>query len=220
MPMKPIAESKTRLAPALSDDLRVIVSLGMLVRVVAAATDTVGVEDVVVYGGDEAVCLACQRLGAGWRPDPGLGLNGCMRVGFSDAREEGPTHGLFLPADLPLITPDELSVFISAGIDEPVTIAPDLAEDGTNALLIALTTTFPTLLGEASFGKHVKQAEQHGVGHVVHRSDGIGLDIDTGADLERLMDLAPGFWDDLQLELREAGVEAFAPVNPVKEGAE
>ena len=42
----------------------------------------------------------------------------------------------------------------------------------------------------------------------------------SNADLERLMDLAPGFWDDLQLELREAGVEAFAPVNPVKEGAE
>ncbi|MFP6593938.1 MAG: 2-phospho-L-lactate guanylyltransferase [Dehalococcoidia bacterium] len=227
VPMKPITEGKSRLAPMLDADQRALLSLTMLLRVLGASTATPGIKDVVVYGGDDAVRHACELAGAGWRPDPGLGLNGCMTAGFSDATDEGSTHGLFLPADLPLLTSEALSMLIEAGQNKQMAIAPDLANDGTNALLIDLDTDFPTLLGEASYDRHVQQARQLGVDYIIHRPSNLrlelGLDIDTPTDMERLMDLTPYIWADLGREIREAGLEASLPENPgnpVKEPVE
>ncbi len=225
--MKPITEGKSRLAPMLTADQRALLSLAMLVRVLGAAVATPGIRDVVVYGGDDSVRQASKRAGAGWQPDPGLGLNGCLAAGFSDAMEAGFTHGMFLPADLPLLTSEALAMLIEAGLNKQMTIVPDLANDGTNALLIDLATTFPTLLGEASFDRHVLQARQLGIDYVVHRPKNLrselGLDIDTAPDMERLIDLTPDLWADLRRVIQEAGLEASLPensANPVKEPVE
>jgi 2-phospho-L-lactate guanylyltransferase len=229
--MKPITEGKSRLAPMLNSNQRALLSLAMLVRVLGAVTATPGIKDVVVYGGDDAVRMACERTGAGWRPDPGLGLNGCLADGFSDAVDEGFTHGMFLPADLPLITTEALSMLIDAGHNRQMTIAPDLANDGTNALLVDLASGFPTLLGDASFDRHIQQAKKLGVDYIIHRPDTLGeklrlelgLDIDTTPDMERLMDLTPDLWADLRRDIHEAGLEASLQENssePVKEPVE
>ncbi|MDP6822240.1 MAG: 2-phospho-L-lactate guanylyltransferase [Dehalococcoidia bacterium] len=220
MPMKPIAEGKTRLTPALTDDHRSLLSLGMLLRVIGSAVATPELGDVIVYGGDDAVRRACSRMGAGWRPDPGVGLNGCLGAAFSDAHEEGIDQALFLPADLPLVTTAMISEFIRAGAGAQVAIAPDRASDGTNALLVDLAVDFPTLLGEASFNRHTGQADRLGAVHIVHRSSGLGLDIDTASDLKRLVEETPHLWDDLRREIREAGLESALPTGPVKERAE
>ena len=215
VPMKPIVESKTRLTPALTDDKRSLLSLGMLLRVIGSAVATPELGDVIVYGGDEAVRRACSQVGAGWRPDPDVGLNGCLSAAFSDAREEGINQALFLPADLPLVTSETISEFIGAGAGTPVAIAPDRADDGTNALLVDMALEFPPLLGEASFKRHTGQADRLGFAQVVHRSNGLGLDIDTALDLERLVEETPNLWDDLRREIREAGLESSLPISPV-----
>ena len=220
--MKPIAESKSRLAPSVSDERRSLLSLGMLARVLVSAVPSSeiegpDIEDVVVYGGDGPVRRACDRLGAGWRPDPGAGLNGCLQVAFADAAEAGFAYGLFLPADLPLATQAELSAFLKNAGGAHLALAPDLANDGTNALLIDLAVSFPTKLGEHSFDRHVEQAQHLDIDCTVYRSEGLGLDIDTASDLERLIELEPGLWERLYLELQEAGLDAFLPVG---EGAE
>jgi len=225
--MKPITEGKSRLAPKLTSDQRALLSLAMLVRVLGAAVATPGMKDVTVYGGDDAVRRACERAGTDWRADPGLGLNGCLAAGFSDAVDEGFTHGMFIPADLPLVTPEALSMLIEAGQNKQLTIAPDLANDGTNTLLIDLATNFPTLLGEASFGRHIQQAKQFGVDYIVHSPEKLrfelGLDIDTAPDMERLIDMTPDLWAELRRETQEAGLDALLPANsrnPVKEPVE
>jgi 2-phospho-L-lactate guanylyltransferase len=227
VPMKPITEGKSRLAPMLTADQRALLSLAMLIRVLGAAATTPGIKDVVVYGGDDAVRQACERAGAGWRLDPGSGLNGCLAAGFSDSVDEGATHGMFLPADLPLVTPEALSMLIEAGRNNQIAITPDLANDGTNALLIDLAIPFPTLLGEASFERHVRQAKHLGIDHVVHRPKNLrlelGLDIDTAPDMERLIDLMPDLWVEIRRDIQEAGLEASLPGNlsgPVKEPVE
>ena len=231
VPMKPITEGKSRLAPVLHSDQRALLSLTMLIRVLRVVAATPGIQDVVVYGGDYAVRRACEGTGAGWLPDPGLGLNGCLSAAFADAMDDGSTHGMFLPADLPLITTKALSMLIEAGQDKQVVIAPDLANDGTNALLVDLTTTFPTLLGEASFDRHIQQARQLGIDYVDHRPESfgleLGLDIDTAPDMERLIDLVPDLWVDLRREIHMAGLEGLLPGHsgdpvkaPVEEGTE
>ena len=232
--MKPITEGKSRLAPMLTADQRALLSLAMLIRVLSAAAATPGIKDVVAYGGGDAVRNACEQTGAGWRPDPGLGLNGCVAAGFSDATFEGFTHGMFLPADLPLVTSEALSTLIDAGQNRELAIVPDLADDGTNALLVDLAAVFPTLLGEASFERHVMLAGRRGIDYFVHRPSQLrselGLDIDTPPDMERLMDLTPDIWADLGREIQEAGLQSSLPGNsgdsgdparePVEEGTE
>ena len=166
----------------------------------------------VVYGGDGPVRRACDRLGAGWRPDPGAGLNGCLQVAFSDAAEAGFDYALFLPADLPLATQGDLSVFLEAAGGARLALAPDLTNDGTNALLVDLNLSFPTRLGKASFNRHVEQAERLDIDPVIYRSESLGLDIDTAADLEKLIEMKPGLWDQLDRELQGAGVYQTLPV--------
>lgn len=217
IPMKPVAEGKSRLAASIPDGRRSLLSLGMLERVLVAASSTPYVEDVVVYGGDGPVRRACGRLGVVWRPDPGSGLNGCLKVAFSDAAEEGFDYALFLPADLPLVTAGDLSLLLEAADGARLALAPDLADDGTNALLVDLALSFPTKLGTASFTRHVEQAERFEIGHIVYRSEGLGLDIDTPADLERLIELEPGLWERLDREFE--GVELDASLL-LCEGAE
>jgi hypothetical protein len=87
-------------------------------------------------------------------------------------------------------------------------------------LLLNLSTDFPTLLGEASFNRHVDQAARLGIDYVVHTSDGLGLDIDTESDLDRLKKIQPNLWDDLQREIQEAGLKPSRPTKPIIEGAE
>jgi len=215
VPMKPIAESKTRLKPVLSDERRAILSLGMLVRVIGSAVATPELKDVVVYGGDDAVQAACDHAGAGWRPDPGAGLNGCLTAAFSEARDEGIDYGLFLPADLPVASSGNLSAFLNTGETTVLVLAPDLASDGTNTLLLNLSEDFPTRLGEASFNRHVEQARQMGIDYVVHSSEGLGLDIDTESDLGRLKKIQPNLWNDLKREIQEAGLETSRPAKPI-----
>ncbi|MCH7642022.1 MAG: 2-phospho-L-lactate guanylyltransferase [Chloroflexi bacterium] len=215
--MKPIPESKSRLVPSVSDERRSMLSLGMLVRVLASASATPRIQEVVVYGGDGPVQDASDRLGAGWRPDPEAGLNGCLKVAFSDAAGEGFDCALFLPADLPLATAGDLSAFLETADSAQLALSPDTANDGTNALLVDLTVPFPTKLGNASFSRHVEQAKRLDIGCVVYRSEGLGLDIDTASDLDRLIELEPGLWEHLDRELQEAGLGASLPVC---EGAE
>ncbi|MBT5319847.1 MAG: NTP transferase domain-containing protein, partial [Chloroflexi bacterium] len=174
-----------------------------------SAEATPEIYDVVVYGGDEAVRQACKSAGVGWRQDPGKGLNGCMEYAFSEASDEGFEFGMFLPADLPLVTPEDLSTFVETGHATTITIAPDSTDDGTNALLVDLTVNFPTILGEYSFSRHVKQAVEYELKYAVQRSEQLGLDIDTGADVEQLLSISANLWDELRNEIQMAGLTNF-----------
>ena len=69
VPMKPLSQSKTRLAGVLSQRERAALSLAMFGRVVAAAQDALGA--VWVVGGDETVRKTAERIGAVWHEDPG-----------------------------------------------------------------------------------------------------------------------------------------------------
>ncbi len=59
---------------------------------------------------------------------------------------------LILPADLPLITPEDVSAMILLGMEAPaVVIATDHREDGTNAMLIAPAGADPVCLWDREF---------------------------------------------------------------------
>ena len=61
VPMKPLSQSKTRLAGVLSQQERAALSLAMFRKVISAARHALGA--VWVIGGDEAVRITAERLG-------------------------------------------------------------------------------------------------------------------------------------------------------------
>ena len=92
---------------------------------------------------------------------------------------------LILPADLPLITPEDVRGMIDLGRDLlTVVVATDGNEDGTNAMLIRPPGTIPYAYGEGSFQRHRELALEAGATFKRYYSDRLALDIDTPADLE------------------------------------
>ena len=191
VPMKPLSQSKTRLAGVLSQTERAELSFAMFSRVVAAAHRALG--EVWVVGGDDAVRQGAECAGATWQEDPADNLNDSLTFALQNACDEG-LPALYLPADLPFITAADIYKIVQAsGGGETLTLSPAQQDGGTNAMLIPQCLSFPALLGKDSFAKHKRQAASLGIQYTVCLSDGLILDLDTPEDLALCDRLRPGF---------------------------
>ena len=185
VPMKPLAEAKTRLWDDLSPLERQAVVLLMLERVVAAAASATARGACVVVGGDEVVREVAEAAGARWAPDDTNGLNAALWAAMQSAYADGAEATLFLPGDLPLITGDDVHALIAASNGYTATACVRAASDGgTNALLQPAGTAFEPLLGKQSFRKHCEAASAAGATLVTPDLPRIAFDLDTRADYE------------------------------------
>ena len=190
VPMKPLSQSKTRLAGVLSQQERADLSLAMFGRVVAAAQDALG--EVWVVGGDDAVRQTAECLGAVWYEDPANDLNESLAFALDKACMN-EMSALYLPADLPFIAADIDKIVRSSGKGETLTLSPARQDGGTNAMLIPRCLPFPPLLGKDSFRRHKREAASLRIPYAVCLSDGMELDLDTPSDLALCEKRQPGF---------------------------
>jgi 2-phospho-L-lactate guanylyltransferase len=198
VPMKPLAASKSRLAPQLSQDCRARLSLAMLWHVLEVARNAAGIAELSVIGGDDTIRALCRRLQLSWKLEPATGLNPCLQHVFRAGRQAGWDAIIYLPADLPELSPSDLVCLLrpSRGARELV-VAPDRFEQGTNALLVPSAVAFTPMLGAESFRKHLAQASYlEAAIHVCH-CKGLLLDIDTVSDLEVLLARRPEWWQEV-----------------------
>jgi 2-phospho-L-lactate guanylyltransferase len=95
-------------------------------------------------------------------------------------------HGiLILPADLPLVSPDDLQVIVEEIKKPPVVaIAPDRHNDGTNAMLMCPTGLIKFDYGPNSFNRHCLLALQASARLEIIRRVNLGLDLDFPEDLD------------------------------------
>jgi 2-phospho-L-lactate/phosphoenolpyruvate guanylyltransferase len=97
---------------------------------------------------------------------------------------------LVLPADLPLMTPNDILALIERATQPPVVvIAPDRHKEGTNALLICPAGLIEYDFGVGSFQRHCKRARQAGARLEVVTLPSLGLDLDLPEDLEEVLKL-------------------------------
>ena len=191
VPMKPLAESKTRLHPHLTRCRRAALSLSMLNWVLGVLKSFTNVETMVV-GGDCRVGDAARRAGACWVDDIRLDLNEAVEYGFSRARKAS-LPAFFIPGDLPLLSPEDVedALRTSEG-GTKLTICP-AHDDGTNGLIIPSDLVFAPRLGHKSFKRHVEEASELGVNIKLFSSPGFESDLDTTDDLRRCIEVgAPG----------------------------
>ena len=190
IPMKPMAESKTRLAPLMTPAQRSDLVIGMLRRVLSAIKES-SIEDFWVVGGDEKVRNVVRDFDGVWIEELGEDLNDTLAKAF-DRVFEGNSSALYLAGDLPFLKPSDLHSLLQASRrNTNVTLAPARRDGGTNAILVPPGLPFRPELGPRSFSRHVSQAAELGVSIAICYSPGLGFDLDISDDLETFQHMEP-----------------------------
>ncbi len=196
IPMKPLAEGKSRLGRQFNQSQRADLTAGMLRRVIAAIKGA-SIELFWVIGGDDRVTRLVRNQDGIWLPEMGRNLNDTLSKAFATASQEGYS-ALYLPGDLPFIKPSDLINLIrSSERRNNITLAPARRDGCTNGLLVPQGILFMPELGHRSFAKHLAQAARMEVSVAICYSPGLGFDLDTVDDLEAYEQMEPGLLERL-----------------------
>ncbi len=182
IPVKSLAETKSRLAAVLSPTERASLTQFLLQRTLDVLTASGVVEQVVVVSRDTAVQqLATTQNALTMAEPPGAGLNGAIQEGARLAALAHATRLLVLPADLPFLTAVDVQTVANNTPQLAMGICPDRHEQGTNGLLLPAQVDFPFQFGVGSFPKHVAAGYGRLTPYIV-RTPGWQFDLDTVED--------------------------------------
>ena len=196
IPMKPLTDSKTRLAKTLSAEQRGDLAIGMLQRVIMAL-QSASVEVFWVVGGDQRVQNITRNANGVWLEELGRNLNDTVEKAFDRAFAQG-NSSMYLAGDLPFLKASDVHSLLQASRRQNnISLAPARQDGGTNAIFVPVGIPFRPELGPRSFIKHLSQAARLGVSVAICYSPGLGFDLDTAADLETYENMEPGFLERL-----------------------
>ena len=184
VPVKDLRGTKSRLAPVLDPAARAGLTLYMMGRVVTRALEA-GVDAVGVVSPDPIVLDEALKRGATPLVQNSRGLNPALEEGRLWATQNGASALLVLPADLPLIEPEDVLAVLAGAASAPVVVTPDGARSGTNALLLRPPDVLPFLFGPESFEAHLRAAGDRDVEVRVCENGHLSFDLDTAGDLAR-----------------------------------
>lgn len=196
IPMKPLGQSKTRLAPHMSEEQRSDLVVGMLRRVLGAIKGS-SIEMFWVVGGDERIRNVARNFDGIWMEELGRNLNDTLGKAFDELAGRNAA-ALYLAGDLPFLKPSDLhSLLRSSRRNTNITLAPARRDGGTNAILVPPGIPFRPELGPRSFSKHLSTAAAMEVSVAICYSPGLGFDLDITDDLETFQHMEPGLIDRL-----------------------
>lgn len=188
IPVKDLRGAKQRLGEVLSQEQRTLLAEAMLADVVAAVMgwrDRPPVALVTSYPPAVALARECGFEIIEDRENPGE--TGAIEMATRAAIERGARETLVLPGDMPLVSSSELEAVYAAAPAEGVVLVPSSDKRGSNAVLRRPADRIPLRFGNDSFVPHLAAARATGKPVVVLELAGIGLDIDTPADLAALL---------------------------------
>jgi 2-phospho-L-lactate/phosphoenolpyruvate guanylyltransferase len=204
VPIKPLYRAKSRLAEVLSPEQRYQFAETMLRHILTVLRNVPQITGTLVISRDTKALAIARDLGAKTIQESNPSdLNPALARATEVARVWGAGAVLILPADLPFITAEDVEHIADLGINAmSVVIAPDRAEDGTNAMLVRPAGLIPYSYGQKSYERHVLAAEAAAADVKIYESDTLSLDIDIPADLDEYNRLvADGYSDMLPLFL-------------------
>jgi 2-phospho-L-lactate/phosphoenolpyruvate guanylyltransferase len=186
IPVKPLNRSKTRLAPVLSPEERQKLAETMFRHVLETVRMTHNILGTLVISRDSRALAIARDYGARTVQESGAPeLNGALTRATQVLVRWHVRAILVLPADLPLIAPDDLASMVRMGdADRSVVLATDQHGDGTNAMFMRPPGLIPYAYGNGSFERHYQMAVEAGADVQVYRSDRMMLDVDLPSDLE------------------------------------
>lgn len=188
VPVKPFAESKTRLSGVLNENERSALMARLLKRTLLKLTRSQGISRVAVISRDAAV-LKIARSYAAWSiTESHSELNEALAQAARICIANGARALLIVPADLPRLRLHDIERIIALGEPAPrVVIAPAQRDGGTNALLLNPANAIAFQFGENSFARHQSAAELKGLPTALYESDTVSFDLDVPEDLSQRM---------------------------------
>ncbi|MFN2305075.1 MAG: 2-phospho-L-lactate guanylyltransferase [Anaerolineales bacterium] len=191
VPIKPLRRGKSRLSEILSEDQRYQLNHQLFTNTINILKQVATISDILVVSRDSDVLTEAREMEVRTVTENGTPeLNNALRRAsvFSTAFS---TEGvLIVPADLPLLEPDDVKDFLSARTQAPmVLISPDRRRQGTNMLLIEPADLLTFSFGYDSFNTHCSLALSKDADLIVIENDHIALDLDNPEDYDRLKTL-------------------------------
>ena len=185
VPAKDLAQAKRRLAGVLTAEERQGLARAMLEDVLSALGGVLALAGTIVVTREAALAATARSFGARVITDlRHEGPNAAIMLAAKELSVEGASGMLAIPADVPLATSAEIGEIVAAAQTRPaVTLAPALADMGTNAVALTPTDAIPIQFGRQSFFHHLEAALARGITPRILRLRGIGLDIDRPEDL-------------------------------------
>ncbi len=188
VPVKPLRRGKSRLANILTEDERTALNQNLLVNTIKTLASIDRIHKIMVVSRDPAALTVSREYGAiTVRENGNPELNTALRRAAAVAESQLVNEILIIPADIPLISKDEINTILDhSGKPPEMIICPDRRDDGTNLLYLNPAGLIHFSYGNGSFHKHLTLAEKDGIRIDIVRSEKIGLDLDLPEDLELL----------------------------------
>jgi 2-phospho-L-lactate/phosphoenolpyruvate guanylyltransferase len=185
LPVKDLPRAKQRLAGVLSAEERLGLSFAMLQDVLSALAASGGLGGILLVTRDPAARRLAVRYGARVLVEQeNRGHTAATSLGASILAQERVAGMVQVPADIPLIRPDDIAALLRAHGEAPaVTLAASRDRRGTNALLCSPPDALPLSFGDDSFFAHRCRAQSLGIEPRIVERPGLALDIDTPDDL-------------------------------------
>jgi 2-phospho-L-lactate guanylyltransferase len=187
IPVKPLHDSKRRLAHILSADERAELIHRFLRHTLTVLNQSAAIDRILVISSDEQVLATTRLHGADVLVETAVhGLNPAVTHAAQFAAAAGATAILILPADLPFIEREDVAIMVrEKRYGRNLVICSDDKGYGTNALLISPPHGFTFHYGANSFQHHLHEANQRGLDPQIVHAPGLKFDLDTEEDWKK-----------------------------------
>lgn len=196
IPMKELAGAKMRLADVLDRDARAELALAMLTDVIEACRASARFDVIAVVSSDSEVFWHARGLGAKPLAEPATlsGLNdGLTFAQRYLARRVAVAELVILPADIPLVRPDDVRAIVDAlGARDGRAVIVRARDNGTNALAMRPPEALPMRFGRNSADAHLSAARDASIEAVELANQRLAFDVDAPEDLDALASLPVG----------------------------
>ncbi|MBX3081325.1 MAG: 2-phospho-L-lactate guanylyltransferase [Anaerolineae bacterium] len=186
VPMKPFQRAKSRLATLLTPEQREALAEKFYRHTLETLRQVKELAGVLVISRDAGVLAIAREYRAYTVHESGQPeLNAALMRASQVVGAQGADGVIILPADLPLLTPEDVRTMLDMGrYHQMIVIAPDRQREGTNALLLIPPNVIRVSYGVGSFERHQQLALEVGATIDIYHSERMSLDVDLPADLE------------------------------------
>jgi 2-phospho-L-lactate guanylyltransferase len=194
VPIKQLSLSKQRLNNSLGDDRQKLTE-AMLNDVLSALAASQEIDQIAVVTSDPMLAAQIQQRGhLVIQENEPHGLNSAIKTGVEAIRKRGAKTVVVLPADVPLITAEEVDRLVSSYEQQSqadsgmvVGILPSGDRKGTNCLILDAEQAFTFRYGVDSFELHCRSVKSHNGKVISLDSSTVSLDIDEPEDVKAMV---------------------------------
>ncbi len=194
VPIKSLGNSKKRLESFLSPSERRELGLALIEDVLTAATNSRLSDGTLIITPDTEIITRIHH----WNfpniecilESEERGINQAVQLAIRWCLSKSVSSILVIPADLALITSDEIDALLQLGRSGySIIIAPSQRKDGTNAFYQQPPNRIQVWYGPNSFQKNLTLVSQSPHPYRILENSAFALDIDLKEDLEQLQQI-------------------------------